>query len=183
VIKRRAPAIARIDGEADFVTDLDAPFDDLAAMDDELRRGALRVDDLDQIPARGADRPAVAELAARLAVEGRLGGDKFDFRACAGFGPAFAAGEDREDFGIGFEPIVADEADGAVERDPRLALADLARFARARALLVHQALEAADVDENAFVAEDVFGQVEREAIGVVKLEGDLAGKHLALAAL
>ena len=48
------------------------------------------------------------------------------------------------------------------------------------ALARHRGVEAVDVDRQAARAQRVLGEVEREAVGVVELEGGLAGKHAAL---
>src|SRR5581483_6040022 len=47
MVERGAPAIISINGQADFIADLDASLDDFAAVDDELRRRPLRVRDFD----------------------------------------------------------------------------------------------------------------------------------------
>ena len=44
----------------------------------ELGRGMVRVEDFDDIAARGRDRTAIADLAAGFAVERCLGGEQLD---------------------------------------------------------------------------------------------------------
>ena len=62
------------------------------------------------------------------------------------------------------------------------------RLARSRPALagllaraLHGAVEAVEVDLEAARAQHVLGQVEREAVGIVELEGDIAGQRLVLA--
>src|SRR6185369_10858834 len=56
---------------------------------------------------------------------------------------------------------------------------ELGRRARPLALLAEERLEALDVDGDAALAADVGGEVDREAEGVVQLEGDVARERLA----
>ena len=53
----------------------------------------------------------------------------------------------------------------------------------ARALFVHGDIEARFIDGHATRPENVLGQIKREAVGVVELEGDIAREHAILAQL
>src|SRR6185503_17568603 len=57
---------------------------------------------------------------------------------------------------------------------PAAGVRELLRAARALALHAHRALERGLVDDEPFGREDVLGQVEREAEGVVEPERDVA---------
>src|SRR5690606_32079237 len=76
------------------------------------------------------------------------------------------------------------EEDGRRERardirgQGRLAV-ELARRARAFALLLHRRLEARHVDRQAALARDVRGEVDREAVGIVQAECVGAGNGIA----
>ena len=54
---------------------------------------------------------------------------------------------------------------------------------RALALLLHQGAEAVLVDRQALFGSHLQGQVDREAVGVVQLEGPVPGQDLAAGAL
>src|SRR5208282_758167 len=75
--------------------------------------------------------------------------------------------------------MVPDEARGGSRGDLDLRCTSrivFARSAAALALLIHQAVELRRVDLDRVVAQHVLGEIEREAIGVVELESDFAGK-------
>ena len=89
------------------------------------------------------------------------------------------------DDGEDLEPLVADEVDGDLGHAP-LEVLDLAGAggeralllggAGALALLVHEVTEALLVDGHVLLGGDLAREVEREAVGVVQLEGDLGGE-------
>src|SRR5690606_15897542 len=94
---------------------------------------------------------------------------------------ALAADDEGEDLGLGRIRVVAEELGGAdvlADVVPDALLRGVARagpgLARGFALARHRLLEAGDVDRAALAAQDVLGQVERKAVGVVEPEGDLA---------
>src|SRR5262249_6065819 len=136
--------------------------------------------------ARG-DPAAIADLAARLGIKGRLGRDHVDARARADRPSRLGTvGDERQDLGLPFDDPVADETRRAVTEpdeppgDARVRA--FLRTARPLALLVHRPLEGVLVDDEALAGEDVLGQIERESVGVVEPEGDLAGERRRLAA-
>src|SRR5581483_82882 len=53
--------------------------------------------------------------------------------------------------------------------------------ARLLLLLLHRRVEGPGVDADAARLECILREIEREAVGVVELEGGLAGEHVALA--
>ena len=65
-----------------------------------------------------------------------------------------------------------------VELDLGFHAGGFARFAPARALFLHQFLEARLVDGHGFAAQNIFGQIERKPKSVVETESDVTGQHL-----
>ena len=81
--------------------------------------------------------------------------------------------------------MIADESrrSARAETDLRRSSVILAGGASALLLLVHQAVEARDVHADRVIAQHVLGQIERKAVGVVELEGDLARERVTAAML
>src|SRR5579885_2599808 len=133
---------------------------------------AARVGDLENRAARGFDHAAIADLAAALGIEGRLGDRERKSGAVVA-----AAGHD---FGLGCEAMVLDEARGSAGAQNQLGRGSLALARRAGtlALLVHQAVELGNIDLKTLVPQDVLRQIERKSVGVVKLKSDVAGEAL-----
>ena len=128
------------------------------------------VDDL-RLPAVPAQHAGVGDLAAALGVEGAL--LELD-QGAAVVAPATAASAGRR-----AQRLVADEPVGGRRRRrrraPLVAVLGAVRGGGAGAgplaLLLHQLLEAAVVDREALLGEQLLGQVVGEAVGVVELEG------------
>jgi hypothetical protein len=123
----------------------------------ELRRGVVRVEDFDNITARGSDRTAIADLAARFAVERCLRGKQLDLISLDRFVSPGTVPINGQHGGLCFEPIVADEMNGPVELDLGFHAGGFARFTSARALFLHQLLETGLVDGYGFTAQNIFG--------------------------
>ncbi len=124
----------------------------------------------------GADDAGVAHLAAALGVERRAVEED---RHLVAF-----AGDDGEHGGLGLHLLAADELGGAVVVEDLLEaravgvdVALLARLLGAGALLLHQLVEGGEVDADPALGRHLLGDLDREAEGVVELEGDVAG-HL-----
>ena len=124
----------------------------------------------------GADHAGVADLAAALGVERRAVEEDRHLVA--------VAGDDREHGGLGLHLLAADELGGAVVVEDLLEaravgvdVALLARLLGAGALLLHELLEGGEVDADPALGRHLLGDLDREAEGVVELEGDVAG-HL-----
>ncbi len=97
-----------------------------------------------------------------------------------------AVAHQRGDDALGGLGVVAEElgrADALAQREPdglgRRLAGTRPGLARLGALALHRGLKAGIVDAETAGAQRVLGQVEREAIGVVELEGDLAGELFA----
>ena len=135
----------------------------------------------------GFDGALVAGLAAGFAIEGRLVGENFHRLAGAGLHHAAAILEDGQHLAFGGFGVIAQEfgaADFVQHGEPlRLALA-FAGAGPAGAglglLLLHRGGETVGIHRDAAGAQGFFGQVQREAIGVVELEGDIALELVAL---
>ena len=132
------------------------------------------------------DVAGVPRLAAGLPVEGRHVGHQLRFLARRRGGDPRPLAEDRHDAGVRFHPLVPDEVDG----DPRagefagqgVLRADLAAFPRdpgLGALFFHLLLEPRRIEGDPPLPAQVRGEVRREPVRVVELEGDLAGEDLA----
>ncbi len=146
---------------------------------DRARHDDLVVDELDdaldlELAGVGVDPPGVGDLPAALGVERRLG--ELDGHA------AVAELADGAHDGEHLEALVADEL-GRRLGVPALEVLDLAGpggegalllgRAGALALLLHEVAEALLVDGHVLLGGDLTREVEREAVGVVELEGDL----------
>ena len=125
---------ARAAGEVGGVAAQDAPD-----MNDRAF-GFARVGHFEKRARCGLDNAAVADLAAAFGIEDCLGDDDGDVIA------VLAAGG--EHFGLAFVVVVADEArrGAGAETELRRNGVILARGASALLLLVHQAVEAGDID-------------------------------------
>ena len=180
MMRAQLGAADRIDRHDDVVADLDLALVDRGVMGMQVAHHLLHVGDRGL--AAGADEAAgVALLAARLGIERRLVDDQPAGLAGLERRRFLAVDDDRRDLALGALGVVAQELGGAdllahVEPDRLVGRVARAgpRRARLGALLVHRLLEARRVDGDVARAQHVLRQVEREAEGVVELEGDLA---------
>ena len=162
--------------ELNLVADLDPAFFDSTAMGGQLRRRMLGIDDFNDIAARGRDHAAVADLPAGFAVKRRLGGEQLDLFAFDRFDLAAGVAEDGDDRRFAVEPIVAGETDLAIELDLGFHADSFARLTAAGPLRFHELLETLLVDVDIVAAQNVFGEIEGKAVGVVEAKGDIAGQ-------
>ncbi|EGO96301.1 hypothetical protein APM_0875 [Acidiphilium sp. PM] len=183
------------DGAAAGVIDLgmdgiaggDLAFLDRAVMDEEIAGLFLGVGDADG-DAGGGERAGVADLAAAFGVEGRLVEDEGDLLPGLGAAGGRAVHHHGEDAGIALLGRVAEEL-GAAETVAQVEPDGFGRGiagagpggAGAGFLLGHRRGEALVIEAAMLLAQRVFRQVEREAVGVVELEGDRAREFLARA--
>src|SRR4030095_4327479 len=170
------------------VADRDLSLRHRAQMDVEVTELLLSVVDGDLDTAGAEHDAAVAHLAAGFAVERSLVGDEGDPGAGLGRLNRFVVDQEGDDLALGDFSRVAQELGGA-ELFAQLEPLALGRgfagagpgLAGGGALALHGGVEAGIVDLLALAAQDVLGKVEREAEGVVELEGDLAGQRLVVA--
>ncbi len=172
---------------ADLRPDAQVAFDHLAVVDDQAGNGALGIGHAER-PGRCVDRPLVADLAAGLRVERRLGEDEARRLGRGHLVRRFAVHQQREDLARAVHSVVARE----LRR--RKALAQLGpcyllvfahepcRLAGLLLLAQHRALVSGVVHQEAMLAGDFLGQFEREAVCVVEAERDLA-RHFRRATL
>ena len=135
-------------------------------------------------PPAVADHAAIAHLTAALGIEGRLVDDDLDLFALARARAAGAADQQRAHPGAAAQLGVAPERAAQVGREPSVDLRDarvaaaLPGRARPLALGLHRRVKPVLVERHAAAAQDVLGQVEREAEGVVEAERGLAREPL-----
>ena len=152
---------------------------DAPVVHDQPWAGPLRVLHLDQRSVGERDPATVADLAAGFAVEGRLGRDDLDLLPLGRDLALLAADREGEDLGLKGSGPVAGKARHDFAERARGRGREARPLAGPLALRPHRLLEAGVVDRKSLVAQDVLGQVDRKAVGVVELEGDLAGKRRA----
>ena len=145
-----------------------------AEMHDRLRPGPLRIDHANG--ARdGADLTHVADLAARLGVEGCCRKEDTDLLALlADVEFAILRIQERHDGALGFGLRVADERRrrhrAGVETDRNLP----GGIASSLALLLQENLETFGIDRESGIAGKLLGQLQREAERVGQLERHIA---------
>ena len=158
---------------------------DPADVHEHVAQLLLRVGDAEQRALGALDDARVADLAAGLAVERRLVEHERGLLAGPQAADLLAVHEDGLDLAFRGLGVVAQEIGGArfsrtsnqTLRSPRRrALPGLARLLL---LLLHGRVEGIGVDADAARLQRVLREVEREAVGVVELEGDIAGEHVA----
>ena len=157
----------------------DGALDDAGGVPAQAREGERRVDDLGA-PGRGGDRAGVADLAARLGVEGRpveedldrpVGGGDHRQHAPAGGGVVGVAGELRgaellDELAVRIDSVVVDTF-------------GLAGLLGPAALLGHLGVEAGDVDGDAALVGDLLGELEREPVrGNERVGSEVADEHV-----
>ena len=121
---------------------------------------------------------AVADLAAGLGVEGRVVEHDHAEVAFVQFIDRRAVLVQRQDLAGGLQLLVAVEGAGRAVVFERRRHLELAGGARLFLLARHGGIEGGGIDGDAALAADVGGEVEREAEGVVQLEGGLAVEDL-----
>ena len=171
VVAHGPRAALGVDAGDEAVADLDLAFDDAALVAEHRGLDLGRVFD-DHARARVAQLAGVADLAAALGIERRV--VEHDDHVVAGAGAVHrrAVDVDRRDLAVlADQVLVAVEGGVGAAVGQALRQLELARGARLLALAGHRGVEAGFVDGDAALAADVGRQVEREAEGVVQLEG------------
>src|SRR5207253_132488 len=185
MIGAQPPAPPAVDAQLDRLAHPQRAVFDIAGMDEQIAGLAYRVFDRELAAGRREDRPGIADLAARLAVERGLVDDDADLVAGRGFRTPFLAAQNSQDHAFRGRGLVTEELAGPdllAQGEPirvgrRLARTDPAA-ARLLALARHRRIEALNRDLTAAAAQHILGQVERKAEGVIEAEGDFAGQWL-----
>src|SRR5271169_3343947 len=171
-----------VDPELDGVTFLHHAAGHIAEVNVQVARFLYRVAYCQLGAAGRKDGAGIANLTAGLCIERRLVDDQRDVVPEHRLRRALAVPQDRQHHAFGVLGLVTEELGGAelvTQGKPyrfrrRLARADPA-LARLLALPRHRSLEALDGHLAALPAQHVLGEVEREAVGVVQPESNLAG--------
>ena len=180
----RLPAVG-VDLGVDRVVDPGLARHHPGGVDREALQAGPGVGDLEHGPAPGPDQAGVADLAAALGVERRPVQDQLDLVALAGRGQLLAVAEQPQDAALGGGGLVADEGGAAVAAgqvpvgvEPAQVGVQLpAGLLGPAALVVHELAEAVGVDVQARLPRRLQGQLVGEPVGVVELEGGVAGEH------
>ena len=183
VVAGDAGAGHRVDGGGALVAGIDGAAEHLAVMDGEDLLGIGGAQDL-KLEAVGLDEAGVAALAALLSVEGSALKQDVDLvaGACA-LDALLVSDEGAHDglagvLGVAHELVRLELVGKSHPHGVELAPHDVLHLrAGALTLRVHLDLEALEVDGVAGGLGDLDGEVDREAVGVMQLEGDGAG-HL-----
>ena len=174
VVAHGLRATLGIDARDELVADFDLPLHDAAVMAEHGRLDLQRVVD-DDACTRIAQLAAVADLAAALGIEGRVVEHHHHVVAGTRALHRRAVDVDRGDAGVlAHQVLVAVEGRGRAAVFQALGHLELGLGARLLALALHRRVEAGAVHRDAALAADVGRQVEREAEGVVQLEGGFA---------
>ena len=188
MVGARAVAALHVDAQFDEVADLDRALRHAAHMDVHVAGHFLRILDGDFHAAGREDGAGIAHLAAGFAVERRLVDDQRDLVAGLGALDFLALDDESRDLAFGALGLVAEEfgsADLLAQFEPHAVAGLLAgtcpRAARFFLGLFHRGREAVGIHTHAARAQHVLREVEREAVGVVELEGDVARELVALA--
>jgi hypothetical protein len=183
VVGARAPAPLGIHQQPHALAGLEPAFDQLEDMHVQIAGQLLGVEH-QGAPAGPFGLALVAGLAAALGVEGSVVEQHADGFAGARRVHLGAAPHQGQDLGHRLDLVIAGEhrrAEPLAQGQPLRPLRRLARagpgLARHLALAIHGGLEAFQVDGDLSGPHRVLGQVERKAVGVVQLEGGLAGQH------
>ena len=182
VVAHGVPAQLRVHHRLRRCPQTQDAVDDLRAHHDHARCRRLRVGDERAALVR-RDRPAIAHLAAALRIEGRAVEDELDVGALVRFIDALAVDDERRDHRIGLELVVpaelASHTLGLLEHRVELAelhgvLRELRRRPAAAALRLELIEETVLVQGHARARDDLLGQLDRKAEGVVQAEGRVA---------
>src|SRR5436190_23435514 len=144
-------------------------------MHSERRLGFLRVKDFHHIASRGLQLARIAHLAARLTVKGSLGGDDLHFFTFAHNTPTgFSLHQGGEDLGFPLDNAITDKTRAQVSQSSVDIDRALLSLAGTGALFLHCPLEPRAVYAEPFGREDILGEIEGKAVGVVQPKGRLS---------
>ena len=180
VVARDGCARCLIDLRVKHVTGLKASFLDVRGMPEDTFLDAEGVRDLQERRAVFKDTD-VTDLAAHLSVKGRLVKHHNHVVACSRFFNLRTVTVKRKDLGLRFvQGLVTLKRivfTGVKDSGRNLKLTGSAGLGL---LFVHCLIKGFDVNLKTAFAADVGGEVNREAVGVVQLKGDIAVKHAVL---
>ncbi len=188
VVPHRRCAGFGVDQKFDRLAAAQTAPGELAPVHDQPFDGFARVFDLE--PTAGIfGNPSIPHLPAAFGVEGGGPHDQFDLLAFNRAVDGVPVAEEYGDLRAGLEVFVADEFRLEIRSDPSVDFSDLGvaaplpRLPGARSLDFHLSREARFVGGHLVTDQDVLGEVDRKAVGVVELEDDLAGKLVGSAIL
>ena len=180
---RAADGIAAfgVDGNGALVAQLDRAGNDLAIVHELAALVLLNIRDLKHA-VRAGNYAVVGHLTAHLGVHRRLVEHHDSFDALGDFRSLLVLGHHCKDLALRHVVFIADKFGGRdvltkLDTGPAEVAQRLARLSGANLLLLHLALEFLLVDLHSLFLRHLDRQVDREAIGVVKLEGVRAGEH------
>ena len=187
VIGAQQGAARPIDRQLDHIVELTLALGHRAHVDMEVAQVFLGVAN-GQVGAAGAgDDAAVAGLTTGLAIERGLVDDQGHVRARSGLIDRGAVDHQGDNLGLGGLGLVAEKLGGAIvlaDVEPNLLGGGVAGTRPGGSslgpLALHGRVEAGAVDAEAATTQHVFGKVEGKTVGVVELEGDVAGQLGAL---
>ena len=181
-------ATAVIDDHLDGLAGLERSALDGADMGEHEAEFLLRIGDAEQRAFCALDHAGIADLTAAFAVERCLRHDDHRRVALGQRLHGLAILQDRAHFGFGGFRRIAEELGGAglfLDVEPDGFGGSFARtlpsLARVVLLLLHRFSEGCGIDRDVAPAQSVLRQIEREAVGVVKLERNVSCKHVACA--
>ena len=136
----------------------------------------------DEFAVRPFDIAMVADLTAHFGVHGRLIQHDQSVRPLADSALKLVLRDDGEDLALRSAAFIADELRrghllAELHAGPAEVSQRLSGLSRAGFLLLHQLLERLRIHVHAFLVNHFLGQVERETVGVIELEGVRAGEN------
>ena len=158
---------------------------DLAGLHDALVQELaalvlLHIRDPEHAGAAG-DGAVVGGLTAHFRIEGSLVQNHDALFPGLQHAGDLALGDQGQNSAVIFQMVIAGEPGGGVVQTQVQALPGVGHIAPGSAgtlfLLLHQAGEAFLVHGHALLLQDILGQVQGEAVGIIQLEGVLAGEH------
>ena len=177
VVAHGGGAQLRIDGHVHAVAHAQHALGHLAVVAKHIGLDLLRVVH-SKAHACSADDTLVTHLAAAFCIKRSAFHHNHAVFTGFQFGNWRAVSVKRYDFGVFDQMLIAGELVGCALVIQQLVHLELARRACRFFLVLHGSVETGLVHAHAALTAHIVGQVEREAIGVVQLEGHIARQHL-----
>ena len=174
-------AALRIDHDLAGFAQLDRAAHNAAVVHEFAALVLLHVRDLEHA-VRAGDRAVVGDLTAHLGVHRRPVEHHDSLDACGDLTAGLVLRHDGEHGALGLVFVIADELRlgnilTEVDAGPAEVAEGLACLSCADLLLLHELLEGFEVDLHALLARHLDRQVDREAVGVIELEGICTGEN------